>query len=99
MSVLFNQGRGQHEVEEPSGGPDHRDREGARGGEEGPGPCAENGVSEHTIYRWRAKYGGMSVSDAARLKALEDENRRLKHLLAEQVLDNHALKVALRKNY
>lgn len=41
----------------------------------------------------------MSVSDAARLKALEDENRRLKHLLAEQVLDNHALKVALRKNY
>ncbi len=59
----------------------------------------KHGVSEHTIYRWRAKYGGMTVSDAVRLKALEDENRRLKHLLAEQVLDNHALKVALGKNY
>ena len=68
-------------------------------GMKAPDLARKHGVSEHTIYRWRAKYGGMSVSDAARLKALEAENRRLKHLLAEQVLDNQALKVALGKNY
>jgi putative transposase len=58
-----------------------------------------HGVSEHTIYRWRSKYGGLSVSEAARLKQLEDENRKLKHVVAEQVLDIRALKVALGKDY
>ena len=49
------------------------------------------GISEHTIYRWKAKYGGMTVSDAQRLKQLEDENRRLKHLVADLTLDNQGL--------
>jgi putative transposase len=57
-----------------------------------------HGVAETSIHRWRAKYGGMQVSDARRLKALEDENRRLKRLVAEQALDIVMLKdVAGRK--
>jgi putative transposase len=50
------------------------------------------GVSEATLYNWKAKYGGLDVSEAKRLKALEDENRKLKKLLAESMLDNAALK-------
>jgi putative transposase len=59
----------------------------------------KHGVTEHTIYRWRSKDGGMNVSEAARLKQLEEENRKLKHVVAEQILDIRALKVALGKNY
>ena len=59
--------------------------------------CRKHGFSEHSYYRWKKKYGGMEVSDARRLRALEEENRRLKHLLAEEKLDNHALKIALGK--
>lgn len=51
-----------------------------------------HGVSEQSIYRWKAKFGGMDVSDAKRLKALEHENGRLKRLLADAMLDNAALK-------
>ncbi len=51
-----------------------------------------HGVSEQSIYRWKAKFGGMEVSDAKRLRALEDENTRLKRLLADSLLDNAALK-------
>mgnify|MGYP001183475297 CR=1 FL=1 len=51
-----------------------------------------HGVSEHTIYRWKAKSGGMDVSEAQRLKHLEDENRRLKHMVADQALDIQALR-------
>jgi putative transposase len=58
-----------------------------------------HGVSEHTIYRWKAKYGGMDVSEAQRLKQLEDENRRLKHLVADLTLDNQALKAVLGKKW
>jgi putative transposase len=54
--------------------------------------CRRHGISDATFYKWKAKYGGMEVSDAKRLKALEDENRRLKKLLAESMLDNAALK-------
>lgn len=54
--------------------------------------CRQHGISEATLYNWKAKYGGMTVSDARRLKALEDENRRLKRLVAETMLDNAALK-------
>ncbi len=54
--------------------------------------CRRHGISDATFYKWKAKYGGMEVSDAKRLKGLEDENRRLKKLLAEAVLDNAALK-------
>jgi putative transposase len=65
-----------------------------------PGDLArKHGVSEHTIYRWKSKYGGMDVSEAQRLKHLEDENRRLKHLVADLTLDNHALKAVLGKKW
>lgn len=54
--------------------------------------CRQHGISSATFFNWKAKYGGMEVSDARRLKALEDENRKLKKLLAEAVLDNAMLK-------
>lgn len=54
--------------------------------------CRRHGVSEATFYKWKAKFGGLEVSDAKRLKALEDENVRLKKLLAEAMLDNAILK-------
>jgi putative transposase len=60
--------------------------------------CRRHGISEQTFYRWKAKYGGMQASDAQKLKALEDEDRRLKKLLAESMLDVAALKDLLRKN-
>ena len=60
--------------------------------------CRRHGISAQTFYRWKARYGGMDVSEARRLKALEDENRRLKKLLAESMLDVAALKDLLGKN-
>jgi putative transposase len=54
--------------------------------------CRRHGISDATFYKWKAKYGGMEVSEAKRLKALEDENARLKKLLAEAMLDNAVLK-------
>lgn len=57
------------------------------------------GVSEQTFYRWKSKYAGMGVSEAKRLRELEDENRRLKHMVAEQALDNQALKAVLSKKW
>jgi putative transposase len=60
--------------------------------------CRKHGVSEATFYKWKARYGGMEVSDVRRLKALEDENAKLKKLLAEAMLDNAMLRdVAARK--
>ena len=60
--------------------------------------CRKHGISAATFYKFKAKFGGMEVSDARRLKALEDENARLKKLLAEQMLDNAILKdVAAKK--
>jgi len=61
--------------------------------------CRKHGVSDATFYKWRSKYGGMEVSDARKLKSLEDENRKLKKLLAEQMLDNSTLKEMLTKNF
>lgn len=61
--------------------------------------CRKHGISEATFYNWRSRYGGMEVSDARRLKSLEDENRRLKKLLAEQMLDVATLREALGKNF
>ena len=58
-----------------------------------------HGVSEATIYNWKAKYGGLEVSDAKRLRALEDENAKLKRLLAEQMLDMAAMKELLSKKW
>ena len=57
--------------------------------------CRAHGVSEGTFYRWKAKYGGMDVNQLRRLQHLEDENRRLKHLVADLTLDNAALKDVL----
>jgi putative transposase len=59
----------------------------------------KHGVSEATLYNWKAKYGGMDVSDAKRLKALEDENARLKKLLADQMLEASALRELLSKKW
>ena len=59
----------------------------------------KHGISEATLYNWKAKYGGMDVSDAKRLRALEEENRKLKKLLAELMLDQAALKELLTKKW
>ena len=61
--------------------------------------CRQHGVTEQTLYRWKAKCGGMEVNDARRLKQLEDENRRLKHLVADLTLDNQALKAIAAKKW
>ena len=61
--------------------------------------CRRHGISEQSLYRWKAKYGGMDVSDAKKLRTLEDENRRLKYIVAEQVLDIAALKGVLGKKW
>lgn len=57
----------------------------------------QHGIAEQTFYRWKSKYGGMDVSDAKKLKQLEEENRRLKQLVGELTLDNQALKWVLEK--
>lgn len=57
------------------------------------------GVTEQTYYRWKAKYGGMEASDAKKLRALEDENRRLKQMVADQALDIQALKAVVSKKW
>jgi putative transposase len=61
--------------------------------------CRKHGISEHTFYRWRAKYGGMEVGDARKLRALEDENRRLKTVVADLTLDNQMLKAVVQKKW
>ena len=61
--------------------------------------CRKYGISDATYYNWKAKYGGMTISDAKRLKAVEEENRRLKRIVADLTLDNTALKDLLSKNY
>lgn len=61
--------------------------------------CRKHGISNASLYNWKAKYGGMDVSEARRLKALEDENARLKKLLADAMLDNSALKDLLGKKW
>lgn len=61
--------------------------------------CRTHGLSSPTFYKWKAKYGGMDVSEARRLKALEDENAKLKRMLADAMLDNVALKDLLGKKW
>jgi putative transposase len=61
--------------------------------------CRKHGMSSASLYGWKAKYGGMEVSDAKRLKGLEDENSKLKKLLADAMLDNAALKDLLGKKW
>lgn len=61
--------------------------------------CRELGIVEQTFYRWKSKFGGMDVSEAKRLKALEEENAKLKKMLADQMLENAAIKDALSKKW
>jgi putative transposase len=61
--------------------------------------CRRHGISQQTRYRWKAKYDGLERNELKRLKVLEEENARLKRLVAEQALDNQALKELLRKNW
>src|SRR6202021_1678112 len=61
--------------------------------------CRKHGISQQTFYRWKAKYGGLEVSDAQRLRQLEDENRKLKQLVAEQALDIVGFKAVLSKKW
>ena len=61
--------------------------------------CRKHGISEATFYNWKAKYGGLDVSEARRLKQLQDENSKLKKLLADAMLDNAALKDLLSKKW
>jgi len=61
--------------------------------------CRQHGVSAHTFYRWRSKFGGLEVNEARRLKAIEDENRELKQMVADQSLQIRALKAALGKKW
>jgi len=61
--------------------------------------CREHGISEQTFYKWKAKFGGLEISEAKRLRALEDENRRLKAIVADQTLDIQALKAINAKNF
>jgi putative transposase len=61
--------------------------------------CRRHGISQQTLYRWKQRYDGLDGNELKRLKALEEENARLKRLVAEQALDNQALKELLRKNW
>ena len=61
--------------------------------------CRKYGVSEQTVYRWKSKYGGLEISELKRLKQLEEENRRLKKLVADQALDIQMLKEVTSKNW
>jgi len=61
--------------------------------------CRQQGISSATYYKWKAKYGGLEVSEARRLRQLEDENRRLKQIVADLALDNQALKTVLAKKF
>jgi putative transposase len=61
--------------------------------------CRQHGISSATFYKWKGKYGGLEVSEARRLRQLEDENRRLKQIVADLTLDNQALKTVLTKKF
>ena len=61
--------------------------------------CREMGIVQQTLYRWKSRYGGMDVSEARRLKALESENGQLKRMLADQMLENAAIRDALSKKW
>jgi putative transposase len=61
--------------------------------------CRKYGICDGTFYNWKAKYGGLTINEARRVRLLEDENRRLKHLVAEQALEIHTLKAVVSKNF
>ena len=61
--------------------------------------CRKHGISQNTFYRWKSKYGGMELNDMHRMKQLEDENASLKRLVADQALENQAMKAVLEKKW
>lgn len=61
--------------------------------------CRKYGISDATLYNWKKKYGGLTISEVRRLKHLDDENRRLKQIVADLTLDNQALKAVISKNF
>lgn len=61
--------------------------------------CRKHGISQNTFYRWKSKYGGMELNDMHRMRQLEDENARLKRLVADQALENQAMKAVLEKKW
>ncbi len=71
----------------------------AEAGMRTPDVCRKHGISDATFYKWKNKFGGMDVSEARRLRTLEDENRRLKTMVADLSLDNQALKAVLEKKF
>src|SRR6187402_1283211 len=78
---------------------DPGDRQGRRSPRKVADLCRIHGITDQTYCRWKAKYGGMELSEMQRLKQLEDENRRLKHIVAEQTLDIQALKAVVAKKW
>ena len=88
-----------YEAQEAYGRADHCDPEGHEAGVKTADLCRKHGISEASFYNWKAKYGGLEVSEAKRLKGLESENARLKKLLADAMLDNAALKELLAKKW
>jgi putative transposase len=88
-----------HEAEPVHGGADHRDPARAGGRSQTADICRKHGISSASFYKRRAKYGGLEVSDAKRLKSLENENVKLKKLLAETMLDNAMLKEIATKKW
>ena len=97
--MIFAKGRGREYVEEQAhGGADDRGAEAGRCGAEVEDVAREVGVSKHTLYAWKAKYGGMEVSQAQEAKQLRDENTRLRKLVADLSLDKEALQSVIRKN-
>jgi putative transposase len=87
------------EAQSVYGRADHRDFARAGGRCEDGDVCRKHGISGATFYKWKAKFGGMDVSEARRLKSLEDENSKLKKLLAEAMLDNAMLKEIASKKW
>ena len=97
--MICAKGRGRGYVEEQAhGGADDRGAEATGGGRKAEDVAREVGVSKHTIYAWKAKYGGMDVSQAQEAKQLRDENTKLRKLVADLSLDKEALQSVIRKN-
>jgi putative transposase len=88
-----------YEAQQVYGRADHRDFEGEEAGVSVAELCSKYGMSDASFYKWKARYGGLEISEARRLKSLEDENTRLKRLLADAMLDNAALKELLGKKW
>lgn len=90
---------GAHDQKTAHGGANHRGVKDAQAGMGVQELCHKHGISDATFYKWRAKYAGLEVSDVKKLRQLEDENRRLKQMAAEQALDIQALKAVTAKNW